>query len=242
VTELEIGDTGDPAVAERSARESAAALKGAGFDINLAPVADVATIASPIADRAYGDDPAVVAPMVVAALSGCGAAGIACAPSHFPGLGGASADTALGPAMVSLDATSMRLRDLEPFAAAFGAGAPAVVLSLAFYAAYDPATPAALSPAVATDLLRGELGYQGVAITDDLSSGAIAAGIGAPAAAVQALAAGSDMVLVGDPAQAAAARAAILEASRSGAIPAARLDEAVARVLTLKQGRGLFTG
>ena len=240
--ELEIGEIADPALAERSARQAASALKRAGFDLNLAPVADVATIDSPIADRAYSDDPALVASLVAAALRGCQKGGLACAPSHFPGLGGASADTAQGPATVSLDSASLQERDVAPFAAAFEAGAPAVVLSLALYAAYDPVTPGALSPAIATDLLRGELGYEGVAITDDLSGGAVAAGIGAPEAAVQALRAGSDMVVVSDPAQAAQARQAVLDAASSAALSRARLDEAVARVLTLKRRLGLLPG
>jgi beta-N-acetylhexosaminidase len=101
-------------------------------------------------------------------------------------------------------------------------------------------TPGALSPSIATDLLRGELGFEGVALTDDLTSGAISAGIGAPDAAVQALAAGSDVAVVGDPAQARQAREAILSAARSGEIPKDRLDQAAARVLTLKEQLGLL--
>ena len=238
--QLEIGDTLDPALARSSARETAAALKRAGFDLNLGPVADVATLDSPIADRAFSDDPEVATAMTDAAVRGCAQGGIACAVKHFPGLGGASSDTADGPATVSLDASSLEARDLAPFRAAFQAGAPAVVLSLAFYAAHDPVTPGALSPTVATELLRGELGFKGVAISDDLTSGAITAGVGAPEAAVQALAAGSDMVLIDDPAQAKAAREAILQSAKSGGLSSARLDEAVARVLELKRGLGLL--
>jgi beta-N-acetylhexosaminidase len=237
--EVEIGDLGDPALAQASAQETGAALKAAGFDLNLAPVADVATLDSPVADRAYSDDPNVVTAMASAAAAGCAASGTACAFSHFPGLGAASEDPARGPATVSLDPATLEARDLPPFSAAFEAGAPATVLSLAFYAAYDPATPAALSHAVATDLLRDELGFEGVAISDDLTLGAITAGLGAPEAAVQALAAGTDMVLVDDPVATEEARAAILEAARSGAISPSRLDQAIARVLDLKRQLGL---
>jgi beta-N-acetylhexosaminidase len=239
-TELQLGDTGDPAVAEASAQETAEAMKQAGFDLNLAPVADVATIASPIADRAYSDDAALAAAMTGAAARGCKAGGIACAFSHFPGLGGANADTATTPATVSLDAASLDARDLEPFRAAFKAGAPATVLSLAFYAGYDPITPAALSPGIATDLLRGELGFKGVAVTDDLTSGAISAGVGAPEAAVQSIAAGADLVVVGDAAEAERTRAAMLQAAKAGGISSDRLDEAVVRVLELKRKLGLL--
>jgi beta-N-acetylhexosaminidase len=239
-TQLQIGDTASREIARNQAAKQAAALSGAGFDLNLGPVADVATIDSPVADRAYGDDAELVSALVGAALEGCREGGIACAVSHFPGLGAASDDTALGPATVSLDEASLAARDLVPFRTAFEAGAPAVVLSLAFYAAYDPVTPAALSPTIATDLLRAELGFKGVAITDDLTSGAITGGIGAPEAAVQALAAGADMVTISDPAQAAQANKAIRAAVASGGIPATRLDDAAARVLELKRKLGLL--
>jgi len=238
--QVEIGDLADSAQAQAWAQQTGEALKKAGFDLNLAPVADVATLDSPIADRAFSDDPEVVAAMTTAAVTGCAASGIACAVSHFPGLGAASSDPADGPATVSLDKASLEARDLTAFRAAFEAGAPATVLSLAFYAAYDPVTPAALSPNIATDLLRDELGFKGVAVTDDLTSGAIVGGVGAPEAAVQSLAAGADLVVVDDPAEAEQTRAAILAAANSGALPPSRLDQAASRVLELKRNMGLL--
>lgn len=237
-TELEVGIAGDPATARSWSAETAGAMKRAGFDLNLGPVADVATIDSPVADRAFSDEPELASALTAAAVKGCRQGGLACAVKHFPGLGGASDDTAVSPATVSLDTAALESRDLAPFRAAFDAGAPAVVLSLAFYAAYDPITPAALSPIVATEVLREELGFDGLAISDDLSSGAISAGLGAPEAAVQALAAGSDMVVVSDPVSARAARAEILQAARDGGLSRARLDEAVARIFELKQRLG----
>ncbi len=237
--QLDVAAKGNPAVARGWARQTAAALRKAGFDLNLAPLADVATLDSPVADRAFSDDPALVATMAAASARGCQQGGIACAFSHFPGLGAASDDPAGGPATVSLDRASLASRDLLPFRAAFAAGAPATVLSLAFYAAYDPITPAALSPAIATGLLREQLGFKGVALTDDLGSGAIAAGIGAPEAAVQAIAAGADMVVIDDPALARQGRDALLEAARSGVLSPERLDQAAARVLKLKRELGL---
>ena len=219
-SELEIGETFDPSAAQAWALEAGKSLEKHGFDLNLAPVADVATLDSPVADRAFGDDPRAVAELTAAAVRGCEESGIACAVSHFPGLGGASQDTAVGPATVGLDQAALRARDLPPFRAAIEAKVPAVVLSLAFYAAYDPVTPGALAPAIADDLLRDRLGFKGVAITDDLSSGAIAAGQGAPEAAPSALAAGADLIVVSDPADAKHTRAALLQAARSGAVPA----------------------
>jgi beta-N-acetylhexosaminidase len=239
-TEIEVAAALSPPVARSWARETSAAMKQVGFDLNLAPVADVAALVGPVGDRAFGDDPEIVTALTAAAVRGCAEGGIACAVSHFPGLGAASGDPADAPATVSLDEVTLETRDLPPFEAAFSAGVPAVVLSLAFYAAYDPVTPGALTPAVADGLLREELGFKGVAITDDLTSGAISAGIGAPEAAVQAVAAGADLVVISDPRQAAQAREALVAAARSGALPADRLDEAVARVLTLKKRLGLL--
>lgn len=112
--EIEIGDRGDPRLAERWGEDGGRALAGAGIDLNLAPVADVATLDSPIADRAFSDDPAVAAQMTAAAVAGCRDAGIACAVSHFPGLGAASQDTDQGPASVGLDPATLRSRDLAP--------------------------------------------------------------------------------------------------------------------------------
>jgi beta-N-acetylhexosaminidase len=239
-TQLEIGDAGSVQGAEAWALETGRALRAAGFDLNLFPVADVATLDSPIADRAFSDDPAVAAAMTAAAVRGCRAARIACAAIHFPGLGAASQDTNQGPATVSLDPASLADRDLQAFDAAFAERVPAVGLSLSFYAAYDPVTPAALSEAVATGLLRDELGFDGLAVTDDLGAGAIKAGYTVPEAAVAAIQAGADMVQVASPKDQRGVREALLGAVRSGAISEERLAEAAGRVLELKRARGLL--
>ena len=239
-TALQVGDTGSVPVVERWARETSEGLRAAGFDLNLFPVADVATLDSPVADRAFSDDAPVAATMTAAAVRGCRAAGIACAPLHFPGLGASSQDTGQGPATVSLDEASLSARDLEPFRAAFSERAEVVVLSLAFYAAYDSVTPAALAEPVATGLLRDKLGFEGVAITDDLGSGAIKATYRVPQAAVEALAAGADLIQIGSVADQAGVRDALLAAVRSGELPEPRLAEAAARVLELKSKLGLL--
>ena len=142
----------------------------------------------------------IAAELTAAAVRGCERGRVACAARHFPGLGAASQDTDRGagdgqprPGDARRAATS------PPFEAAFAEGVPAVVLSHAFYAAYDPVTPAALSRPVATDLLRDELGFEGVAITDDLGAGAIKATGSVPDAAVAALHAGADMVQIASP-------------------------------------------
>lgn len=238
--EIDVGAAGDPARAEAWAKQTATALRKAGFDLDLFPVSDVAGLNTPLAGRAFGEDAATVAAMTAASVRGCEAARIACAPAHFPGLGAESQDTADGPATVGLSAEALQARDLLPFRAAFTAGAPAVVVSHAFYAAYDPITPASISPVVVGDVLRKQLAFKGVAITDDLSAGAIRGGYGAADASVQAIASGADLVLISDPADAAAARDTLLEAVKKDQIPKARLDAAVSRVLELKRSQGLL--
>jgi beta-N-acetylhexosaminidase len=240
--QLNLGDIASEQAAEDWAREAGEALRDAGVEMNLAPLADVATIASPLADRVFSDDPAIVAPLTAAAVRGCAAAGIACAVRHFPGLGAASASTDQGPATVGLDPATLASRDLPPFEAAIAAGVPAVMLSHAYYVAYDPVTPGSLSPAIATGLLRDQLGFEGVAVTDDLGAGAIRATHPIPRAAVEAINAGADLVLIGGPSGQPAAREALLAAVETGEIPPERIDQAAGRVLELKRRLGLLDG
>jgi beta-N-acetylhexosaminidase len=238
-TELEIGDDGSTDRAQKWARDTSKALREAGFDLNLFPVADVSTLDAPIADRAFSDDAATVTELTAASIRGCTEAGLACAALHFPGLGGASADTDRGQATVGLDPSTLESRDLTPFATAFAEGMPAVVLSHAFYAAFDPITPGSLSPEVVTGLLRTNMGFEGVAITDDLGAGAIRAGYSVPKAAVESLAAGADLVRIDAPEDQAGVREAIVASVGDGSLPLERLQAAAARVLELKRSRGL---
>ena len=200
-TELEIGDGGSiDERAEDWAREAAEALRSAGFDLNLFPVADVATLDSPLGDRAFSDDPATVTELTAAAIRGCAAAGLACAAVHFPGLGAASEDTDAARRRSASTRRRSRPATCGPFAPPSPRGCRRSVLSLAFYAAYDPVTPAAPSRRRSTTgLLRDRLGFEGVAITDDLGAGAVRAGYSAPKAAVAALAAGADLIRIDAP-------------------------------------------
>ena len=239
---IDIGDTASADRSEAWAAETAKALRDAGFHLNLFPVADVATLDSPLGGRAFSDDAPLTADLTAAALRGCEKAELACAPLHFPGLGAASQDTAQGPAAVSLDVASLDARDLEPFRAAIAERAPAIVLSLALYPAYDAVTPGALTPQVTQGLLRDRLGFRGVAITDDLGSGAIKASYRVPDAAVAALRAGADMVQIAALRDQRRVAEAILAAVESGELPPERLAEAAGRVLDLKREVGLIGG
>ncbi len=239
--QVAIGDFDDSERALRWSREAGEALVQAGVDLNLFPVADVAPLSSPLGERAFSEDPGVAARMTLAAMAGCSEAGIACAPRHFPGLGAVSADTDVGPATVGLDRGTLLTRDLVPFKVAFQAGAPAVVLSHSFYAAFDPVTPASQTPAIAAGLLRARLGFRGVAITDDLAAGAVRSISTVREAAIASLNAGADLLLIERPGRIQeVTREALLAAVLDGTIPPQRLDEAAARVLALKRDLGLI--
>lgn len=236
-SELEIGNTGDPGIAGEWAEVTAKALRSVGVDLNLAPVADVAPVTSPLAERSFSDDAEATAQMTASYVRGCEREEIACAPAHFPGLGAATQDTAVGPATVGLDQATLESRDLLPFLAAFRAGAPATVVSHGFYAA-DPVTPGTLSPAIAGDLLRKRARFDGVAISDDIGAGAITATAEPAGAAVQALVAGVDLVQVADPRQVELVRRAIRAALADGTLSEERLREAAGRVLKLQRQYG----
>ena len=163
------------------------------------------------------------------------------AVEHFPGLGAADQDTQEAPATVGLSLGSLRSRDLVPFEAAFQKGAPAVILSHALYQTDDFTRPGSLSPKIATDLLRHQLRFQGLAITDDLADPAITDSMSVPDAAVQALRAGADMLWIsGPPSDQQAAYIAVLRAAQRRQISRRRLDEALYRVLIAKQQYGLI--
>jgi beta-N-acetylhexosaminidase len=238
-------DAGTARAAGRDALDAGRALERVNLNGVLAPVVDVGSeqgddVLGPRAFSSRATGVAAFAQSVVAAYK---RAGMISTAEHFPGLGAATQSPDDGLASVGLSLAQLRKRDLVPFAAAIRAGVPAIVISNASYATDDFVTPATLSKAVSTDLLRGELGFQGVAIADDLSQPAITTSMSVADAAVQAIAAGSDMVYISGPARGQeAAYQALLAAAKSGRIPRARLDEAVTRVLTLKHEYGLVRG
>jgi beta-N-acetylhexosaminidase len=189
-------------------------LKALGFDINFAPVADVWDGLHPsMSERSYGQNPQAVAQDVTAAIAGIHAAGLYAAAKHFPGQGTA--------------------RDLIPFRAAVASHVEFVLVGHLNAPAIDPSAPASLSPRV-LQLLRSELGYQGVIISDDLQMGALTSDFPPPAAAVRFLASGGDMVIVShDLAVADATYDAIHAAVLSGAYPRVQLDGSVLKLLSL---------
>ena len=222
--------------------DSARTLRSLNVTGVLGPVLDVGLESgSALGVRLYSDDPVEVAAYAVATVRAYRRARVFSAVKHLPGIGSADQSTQDGPATVGLGLPELRERDLIPFRAAIEAGVPGVVLGHALYPISDFTVPASLSPAVATELLRDELGFEGVAITDNLADPAITALSTVPAAAVEAVRAGADMVFVsGPPGDQQAAFAALLRAVRSGRIPRARLDRAVGRILVAKRNYGLI--
>ena len=221
---------------------AARALRDLGVTGLLGPSVDVGLeTGSALGARVYSDDPEDVARFAKAAVSAYRRGRLFISAGHFPGLGGADQSTEEGPASVGLGLAELRERDLVPFEAAIKAGLPAAVLSHALYAINDFTAPASLSREVVTDLLRDELGFKGVAITDDLADPAITTSYSVPDAAIAALRAGADMLFISGPARDQdAAYAAVLRAVRSGEIPRPRLDEAVGRILIAKERYGLI--
>src|SRR3954451_56994 len=237
-------DLADAGQGGLEADQAAAALRPLGVTGILGPVLDVGSEegAPPaLGGLIYSDDPEEVAGYADETVTAYRKARMFSAVEHFPGLGAADQDTQEGPATVGLSLSNLRSRDLVPFEAAFEKGAPAVVLSHALYAMDNFTRPAPLSHKVATDLLRGELRYRGVAITDDLADPAITSSISVPDAAVQAVQAGADMLWIsGASSDQQAAYVAVLRAVQRRQISRRRLDEALYRVLIAKRQYGLI--
>jgi len=210
-------------------------LKALGFDINFAPVADVWDGVHPfMSERSYGQNPQLVAQDVTAAIAGIHAAGMYAAAKHFPGHGTANADSHLNLPLVSESAQTLRNRDWVPFQAAIAARVDFVMIGHLNVPALDEAVPTSMSATV-LQVLRSELGYQGVIISDDLQMGALSPQYPPPPAAVRFLANGGDMVIVShEIAVADATYDAIHAAVLSGSYRRAQLDASVQKLLNLR--------
>jgi beta-N-acetylhexosaminidase len=187
----------DPSLAERVASAVGAELAALGFTIDFAPVLDVNTCADNpvIGDRAFGDDPETCARYGAAWIRGLQSAGILACGKHFPGHGDTAKDSHVDLPVVHQPADRIRGVELTPFRAAVDAGVASMMTAHVIYTAFDSTRPATLSPAIATDLRR-EIGFTGVLISDDLEMQAIAARMPIAHAAVSAVAAGCDALLV----------------------------------------------
>jgi beta-N-acetylhexosaminidase len=214
-------------------------LAALGVSLNLAPSADVNTAADNpvIGTRSFGADPALVARHAAAAVTGLQAAGIAACAKHFPGHGSTTIDSHHAIATVNAPMDLLAARDLPPFEAAIRAGVRAVMPGHLRVPELTGELPASLSAAAQTHLLRGELGFSGVIVSDALEMRAVSQPYGIPAAAVLAVGAGTDLLCLGrdaDRQMYLAVRDALVAAVGDGALPGARLEEAAARVAGLR--------
>lgn len=231
---VELGLLPDAEV-EALSRARAEYLVGFGFDVNFAPVADVAYAAeSSMLDRSFGADPELVAAKVAAVVAGAAGSGVQHAAKHFPGHGRTALDSHLALPEVDLSIEEWLATDALPFAAAVEAGVPLVMLGHLRYPQWDDA-PASVS-AVAVDLLREELGFAGVVVCDDLGMDALAE-LDPFATVDRAVAAGVDLLLFATPPVASSALMAHLVGRvETGVVSEARIDESLRRLLRLRLG------
>lgn len=226
-----------------TARQNAATIGGdmarLGFNLDLAPVADVLTEPSNtvIGDRAYSDDFAQAAELIPAAVQGFHDGGVACVLKHFPGHGGTTGDSHYGSAYVYRTLDELRAGELLPFQAGIDAGADAVMMGHLIVPDVSE-DPAVFSYKLVTELLRKEMGFSGVVMTDALAMKAISDHYGDGEVAVRAVQAGVDMLLC--PMDLDTALDALTQAVEDGTIRESRIDESVERILLLKLRRGLL--
>jgi beta-N-acetylhexosaminidase len=221
----------------RQGRLTAANLRAAGMNVNLAPVVDLGRPGSYQArtGRAFARSPSAVAALGTAFAGGLQQGGVAATLKHFPGLGGVTRDEDALIQTVGLSRPTLRLADEAPFAAAIRAGTRLVMTSTARYPALDGRRVALLSRRITTTELRGRLGFRGVAITDDLDVTAMRRLAGPGTLAVRATTAGNDLLLFAqDPDRARRGLNAVVAAVRAGGVSRAALLASVRRVAALR--------
>jgi beta-N-acetylhexosaminidase len=229
-----IGTTGDPALARAAGGVAGEELLAMGIGVDLAPVLDVNDEPTNpvIGHRAFGADAAVVTEMGLAFAEGVADEGVVPVAKHFPGHGHTTTDSHVELPVVTRDRDDLERIDIAPFRAAINDGIEMVMTAHVVYTALDPDVPATLSRPILTGLLREELGFDGVIVTDSLSMAAVARGQDPGRVALRAVKAGADLVLVQTDVR--LVRDALLAAVRSGDLPRRRLDQSVERILRLK--------
>ncbi|MEU4093891.1 glycoside hydrolase family 3 protein [Streptomyces sp. NPDC026673] len=236
---LALGAVDDTALTRDVAAELGRRLAECGVNLNWAPSADVnSDPRNPVIGvRSFGSEPLLVARHTAAYVEGLQSAGVAACTKHFPGHGDTSVDSHHALPRVDVDLDTLHSRELAPFRAALAAGTKAVMSAHILVPALDPDRPGTLSPAVLTGLLRDELGYDGLIVTDGIEMRAIADAYGIERGTVLALAAGADAICVGgglaEEETVVALRDAIVAAVRAGDLPRARLADAAGRVRAL---------
>lgn len=233
-----LGRLDDAALTERTGAQVGWELRDVGVGLALAPDADVNSnpLNPVIGVRSFGTDPSSVALHVAAWTRGIEATGVASCAKHFPGHGDTAADSHHALPVITASAEELRERELVPFRAAIDAGARTIMTSHIVVNALDPRVPATFSRAILQDLLRDDLGFDGVIVTDALDMAGASAELGIPGAAVAAIAAGADLLCIGTKntdEQVGEIIAAINVALADGTIPSVAVPRASARVRAL---------
>ncbi|MFF1480272.1 glycoside hydrolase family 3 protein [Streptomyces sp. NPDC058301] len=239
---MALGAGGSARDARTVGRVAGAELRALGIRQNYSPDADVnVNPANPVIGvRSFGADPAAVARMVAAEVRGYQEAGIAATAKHFPGHGDTTVDSHTGIPVITHTREEWERLDAPPFRAAVAAGIDAVMTAHIQFPALDATNdPATLSHPILTGILREELGYRGVIVTDSLGMQGVRDKYGDDRVPVLALKAGADQLL--NPPDLAVAWNGVMAAVTSGEISEARLDESILRILELKGRRGLFS-
>lgn len=237
-----LGEQADPAAVYQAGQDIAGSLHAIGFNMDFAPVADVSAGASSvIGSRSFGTDAQLCASLVGVMTGSIQTGGIIPCLKHFPGYGSATVDDHNGTSIVEKTLDELESCDLVPFQSIIaqeGSVPFVMVTHLSYPNVTGSDTPADLSSAIVTDILRDKLGYQNVIITDSQSMSSITDHYSAGEAAVQALAAGCDMILM--PSDLQGAFDAVKAAVADGTLTQSRIDESVLRILTVKAEYGIL--
>lgn len=231
----EIGRSGDKAEAHAAGAAIGGYLKDFGFNLDYAPVADVAASEenSVIGNRSFGTDPQTVGEMTAEAVKGFKSQGMLTVLKHFPGHGSTTEDSHQEFAYNNKTKEELKSQDFVPFQSGIEAGADMVMVGhICVPNVTGDDMPSSLSAKVVTDILRGELGFKGLVITDALNMGAISGSYESAEAAVRALEAGCDLLLMPEDFQ--TAFQGVLDGVNSGRITEERIDESVKRILEVK--------
>lgn len=252
---MAVGATGDTAYAKRAGAIIGRELSALGINTNFAPTVDVNNNPNNpvIGLRSFGDDPHKVADFAVAMIEGINGSNVITSAKHFPGHGDTATDSHTGLPVVDKSYEQIKNMELIPFQAAMDAGTDMFMVAHIAYPQIDPTTkngnyiPATVSKKFLTDIVRGDMHYNGVLITDAMNMKGLADMYTQSEACIEAIKAGMDILLMPCVLDRASSvdnldqiLADIVAAVKSGAIPQARIDEAVTRILTLKEKRGVL--
>ncbi len=232
----DVGATGDEQVAHDTAFTIGSYLADLGFNVDFAPVADIANVEGSSMDlRSFGSTAEAVSPMVAAQVRGFADAGVLSCAKHFPGIGGALGDSHESSINIEDSLQDLLAEELLPFQAAIDQGVPFIMVGhLSTPGVSGNDTPASINPDIVDGILRSQLGYDGIVITDSMGMGALTSACTPDRVGVAALLAGCDMILM--PSDFAAAYQGVLDAVASGEISEERIDESLERIIRAKLG------